>query len=305
MSELKELNLPDIREAIYATSGRLSAAEKYIEMLKGINNLEAKQLHNKLETDYLRYIRSQTLQNYTEKLVSRIHCNAVKLLPNYSITTKSREKSLLSYVNKTFIALSEGKSLERIMDTRACRLIIDNSQAQNDEEVVKALGELVNNTLSFLLDQGFQLSPATPPKDTDGFNKKHHPDVYVPKKSYILEEYKVFVKDYVSTPKKNGYQSYHVIAIDPKGNYIEIQFRSFDMDCHSEYKVANHGQYKEEQIQKYNLKPLDRTKVHWSNYRYENFSIVNEKGEKEEKVLFADDAGLEKSLSIRTLTYNP
>ena len=34
MSELKELNLPDIREAIYATSGRLSAAEKYIEMLK-------------------------------------------------------------------------------------------------------------------------------------------------------------------------------------------------------------------------------------------------------------------------------
>lgn len=305
MSKLKKLDIPDIREAIYTTSSRLSATEKYIDMLEGINSLEAKQLHNKLETDYLRYIRSKTLQTYTVNLVARIHSNAVKFLPNYSVTTTSREKALYSYFNKNFIALSKGKSLESIMDTRACRLIIDNSQVQNNEEKIKALGELVNNTLSFLLDHGFQLFPATPPKDTDGFNNKEHPDVYVPEKSYILEEYKVFVKDYVSTPKEKGYQSYHVITIDPKGNYLEIQFRTFDMDFHSEYKESDHNEYKKEQIKKYNLKSLDRTKIHWSNYRYQTVLKENEKGEKVKEVIVADTAGLEKSLPIWSLTYNP
>lgn len=305
MSNTKILELPDIRDAVYATSGRLEATRLYLNMLKDYSSLDAKLLHNKLETDYLRYISSNKLKKQTEKIVSRIHCHAVRNFPNYSLTAKSREKALLSYVHKNLIALSDGKPLDHIMDTRACRLIID-SVTDGPEELIKTLGNLVNTTILFLLDQGFQLYPAPKPKDTAGFNVEKYPDIYIPKKSYILPEYKMYVKDYVSTPKAtNGYQSFHVIVIDPDGNPLEIQFRTFDMDCHSENKIDDHYKYKEKKVQKYSLPVLDRSRVHWSNYRYEIFYAPNKNNVLEEKIMLEDYAGLEKSVSIRSLVYNP
>ncbi len=54
-------------------------------------------------------------------------------------------------------------------------------------------------------------------------------------------------KDYISTPKRNGYRSLHTAVIHSEKMRIEIQIRSSEMHAQAEYGLAAHWTYKQGQ----------------------------------------------------------
>nr|WP_253201424.1 bifunctional (p)ppGpp synthetase/guanosine-3',5'-bis(diphosphate) 3'-pyrophosphohydrolase [Sphingomonas quercus] len=52
-------------------------------------------------------------------------------------------------------------------------------------------------------------------------------------------------KDYISTPKRNGYQSLHTTVIHNDNARVEVQIRSEEMHAQAEYGFASHWAYKQ------------------------------------------------------------
>ena len=66
--------------------------------------------------------------------------------------------------------------------------------------------------------------------------------------SVITDFYKPIperLKDWVTTPKGNGYESLHTTVVGPNGRYVEVQIRTERMDDIAERGFAAHWKYKE------------------------------------------------------------
>ena len=79
-------------------------------------------------------------------------------------------------------------------------------------------------------------------------------------------------KNYISIPKKNGYQSLHTTVVGPEGKMVEVQIRTQQMHEIAERGVAAHWYYKENG----SSAPLDRELENWINWVREMFEQKND-----------------------------
>jgi guanosine-3',5'-bis(diphosphate) 3'-pyrophosphohydrolase len=77
-------------------------------------------------------------------------------------------------------------------------------------------------------------------------------------------------KNYISVPKKNGYQSIHATVIGPDGRLVEVQIRTLAMHEIAEKGVAAHWKYKE------NLTTLDEELENWISWVREIFEHADD-----------------------------
>ena len=60
------------------------------------------------------------------------------------------------------------------------------------------------------------------------------------------------LRDWISTPKSNGYESLHTTVMGPEGNWVEVQIRTTRMDDLAENGYAAHWKYKDSAAEKEN-----------------------------------------------------
>jgi len=77
-------------------------------------------------------------------------------------------------------------------------------------------------------------------------------------------------KNYISLPKKNGYQSIHTTVVGPEGKMVEVQIRTKAMHEVAEKGVAAHWRYKEGGV------TVDEDLANWVNWVREIFEGVAE-----------------------------
>ncbi len=70
-------------------------------------------------------------------------------------------------------------------------------------------------------------------------------------------------KDYISTPKENGYQSLHLTILGPFNKKIEIQIRDQKMHEVADLGIAAHWRYKEKSTTKSKISEAENEKYNW------------------------------------------
>lgn len=129
-------------------------------------------------------------------------------------------------------------------DVFAFRIIILDS---GRPEEVKSCYDLVNFMLPFMVNEmGCIMEPSSGTVKTEGFDPKKHPDVLLPMEDAELDPaLRVYVKDYVRTPKENGYQALHTMIRDKQLDFFfEIQIGTYTMYRKSLVGTASHEGHK-------------------------------------------------------------
>jgi GTP pyrophosphokinase len=94
-------------------------------------------------------------------------------------------------------------------------------------------------------------------------------DIYVPKPERI--------RDWISSPKSNGYEALHVTVMGPKGNWMEVQIRSKRMDDFAKKGFAARWKYKNENERNDELdKWLSKIKEHLDSPKPDTLEFLDE-----------------------------
>ena len=245
----------------------------YVEILRDEKNIQCNLYANKLE-EIDNMLKSSTIRELEAEFHElKAQVGILSKENQISIVLKRRQKDFIGLNEKIRLFIKENKPLDRLQDLLGFRLVLLTGEKDTIKSVdlcYKVLNELIN---FFVMERGCLLAEASPIWDT-GFNQEEHPEVIVPKKALILNGFQENVKDYLCTPKKNGYQSLHLVIKKPNGLMFEVQVRTMAMDIKAEHGTATHILHKNNRY-----KDIDM-EVDLSNVSIPGFAIVkNDKGE--------------------------
>ena len=201
--------------------------------------------------------------------------------PDLKFIIEGRIKSIVSTDKKIVKNINEKKSLDLLRDTIAFRtLIFGNFSAA---KLIELSYSIMNSIIKYG-NSSYLLCEADTPNNTMDLSKKPN-GIIIPKKSGINPRFSYGVKDYIISPKENGYQSLHATFRRQKGGEcFEVQVRTFDMHLCAENGEAAHNKYKRSKYK--SPYSLEREKIHIPGY-----------GTAVDGAVF-DFVGLEKGLQI-------
>lgn len=259
------------------------------ETIELYDNLQViKTLHTQSRTEEAENLRKMlvAMSKDLRVLIIRLYCLLYEL-KSYTLPLSEEEYNLTMEVKEIFAPLAERLGLNTIkseMEDNCLKLLepevynslLNNVNLKHDEnqkqiEITKARIQEILNELGI--------------KGQIMARQKHFSSVYkkmqtkhVPlAKIYDLIALRIIVdkiedcyailgkihaiykpmpgrfKDYISSPKANGYQSLHTTVIAENNRPLEIQIRTFDMHRVSEYGVAAHWMYKEKRSKQTSL----------------------------------------------------
>ena len=268
----------------YELSGRIKS------LVSTINKVE------ETESSLMKQIRSE----FIESQVSKVESEADK-----ESTRKSIEKELDSAtpnkVKREFDSFlkqykfSSKNPFDRIRDFFAFRIIIED---EGKGDMISELYEITNIMIEFFNSKAFEVVESHRLIET-GKLEVSADIIHIPERSGIKDEYKPLVKDYVLSPKKDGYQSVHFVVFDPfNERYFEVQVRTRSMNIISE-TLANHSVYKMKKYgrrQRSSEEEIDYSKIIAKGFRFFRY---NDPITGEEKEYISDKAGITESIAIK------
>lgn len=251
-----------LQEHLYAHNTVPEILESYIKELSSSSEVEKIMHANKL-ISYKNVISDKTYLRDMRIFFDRIFNLLTKTHPNLRFSIAGRKKSLISTEKKILQYLELNRSLDLIRDFFAFRIIIYGNDSL---DLIQHCYHVIAEIIELGIANGFTPCDRLPLLGVEDLNE--HKNTY-----FTNFKYKHFIKDYICFPKANGYQSLHLVLVDTKGRYLEIQVRTIDMHAKIESGIANHEDYKKS---KYNLNfPLEREKINLEGYRFSNNHLVD------------------------------
>lgn len=185
---------------------------------------EYKQLNHRLSQRQTQF--GETLDNSIKVLEETLKNDPTLQSQDVSIEVVGRTKELYSLWHK--MEMKHDHKLDHITDLVALRVILTPGGTDGKDQVADSGVWLCYHVLGLVQHlPGFQPMPTK-------------------------------VKDYISFPKPNGYQSLHT-ALMYKGQSVEVQIRTSYMHQVAEYGMASHFAYKDEMKRSNNSRGLYNT----------------------------------------------
>lgn len=265
-------NFPDISEVLCSES-RMSLKEATDIYRKTLISEGFAEYANKL----LAYEKGIPKKSDYDQFINHMRAWKKKKKYNFEIYFTRRKKSFIKYNEKIRLFImnfDKAKTdeerrkyaLDNICDIFGIRIVLDLGK-EDTAESIRICYEVLNEIISFfVVKKGYTPTVAEPLIFT-GFSAEEHPDVFVPSESAIMDGYEINVKDYYKNPKKNGYQSLHIVFRSPLGFPMEIQLRTLATHIRVEYgEAASHFAHDRERYSE--RIDIDPKKVNISGFRY-------------------------------------
>lgn len=254
-----------LQEHLYSQTTVEAALERYVKELFETGDMESILHANKLKL-YLNMIKDKQFVRDLRKFFNETYSLIERKHPELQFSIAGRRKAIISTEKKILQYTSLGKSLDLIRDFFAFRIILFGDDSVG---LVQHCYKVLEDIIEFAASKGFTPCERLPLLGVT--NTEDHKNEY-----FSAFKYKHFVKDYVCFPKENGYQSIHLVLVDTKGRYFEIQVRTLEMHANVESGPANHEQYKQK---KFTVDfPFERDKISIYGYAYANGKVFDYAG---------------------------
>lgn len=241
------MHLTKFPECIYQGSDSQDIVRRFIAELENTPATARTLMHLSALKYYHRFLTDTSIvQSFTGE-VQTLDSVLTDKHPDLAHTIQGRLKSVVSTENKIIKIMDSQKSIDTLRDIIAFRVVIwkkDNKSPNPDNPIMECYS-IANSLIEFYSLRGYILCEAEHVNDTIDLSSPRLKEITIPKSSGIIHEYSFGAKDYIRTPKKNGYQSLHLIFRIPYGLTFEVQIRTKSMDQYATEGYADHGVYKE------------------------------------------------------------